>query len=196
MSNISDFKSQLTGGGARPNLFKCKVTFPRELSTDTLTKLGSFMIKGAQLPASIVAPVEVPYLGRKLKVAGDRTFEPWTITVINDEGMEIRNAFETWMDLINDNKSNTSFYSVGGNKALNYMQSVEVEQLGRNGAGHGTSSGLGDAIKSYKLIDAFPTNISAIDLNYETNDTIEEFTVEFNYQYWVSNTTAAQAPSN
>ena len=195
MSNISDFKSQLTGGGARPNLFKCKVYFPPELSTDTLTKLGSFMIKGAQLPSSVIAPVEVPYLGRKLKVAGDRTFEPWTITVINDENMLIRNAFETWMDLINDNKSNTSAYSRTG-EALNYMRPVEVEQLGRDGAGHGLSSGLGSAIKSYKLIDAFPTNISAIDLNYETNDTIEEFTVEFNYQYWVSDTTAAQSSSN
>jgi len=195
MSNISDFKSQLTGGGARPNLFKCKVYFPPELSTDTLTKLGSFMIKGAQLPSSVIAPVEVPYLGRKLKVAGDRTFEPWTITVINDENMLIRNAFETWMDLINDNKSNTSTYSQSG-EALNYMRPVEVEQLGRDGAGHGLSSGLGDAIKRYKLIDAFPTNISAIDLNYETNDTIEEFTVEFNYQYRVSNTTAATSDAN
>jgi hypothetical protein len=195
MSNISDFKSQLTGGGARPNLFKCKVFFPPELSTDTLTKLGSFMIKGAQLPSSVIAPVEVPYLGRKLKVAGDRTFEPWTITVINDENMLIRNAFETWMDLINDNKSNTSAYSAKG-EALNYMRPVEVEQLGRDGAGHGLSSGFGEAIKRYKLIDAFPTNISAIDLNYESTDVIEEFTVEFNYQYWVSNTTAAVTDAN
>ena len=153
------------------------------------------MIKGAQLPSSVIAPVEVPYLGRKLKVAGDRTFEPWTITVINDENMLIRDAFETWMDLINDNKANTSQYSQSG-EALNYMRPVEVEQLGRDGAGHGLSSGLGAAIKGYKLIDAFPTNISAIDLNYETNDTIEEFTVEFNYQYWVSNTTAATSDSN
>lgn len=195
MSNISDFKAQLSGGGARPNLFKCKVFFPPELATDTLTKLGSFMIKGAQLPSSVINPVEVPYLGRKLKVAGDRIFEPWTITVINDENMLIRDAFETWMDLINDNKSNTSAYSQGG-EALNYMRPVEVEQLGRDGAGHGISTGLGQPIKSYKLIDAFPTNISAIDLNYETNDTIEEFTVELNYQYWVSNTTAAPFTSN
>jgi len=191
MSNISNFKTKLTGGGARPNLFKCKCYFPGAVAGGVgLTQLASFMIKGAQLPSSVIAPIEVPYLGRKLKVAGDRTFEPWTMTVINDEGMEIRNAFENWMDFINDNKSNTSYYSQVGTNALDYMAEIEVEQLGRDGAGHGLGNS-GNPIKKYLLVDAFPTNLSAIDLNYETNDTIEEFTVEMNYQYWVSDTTRA-----
>lgn len=172
--SLDTFKAKLRGGGARPNLFKVTIPFP--VATGGDTELTSFMVKGASLPSSVINPIEVPYRGRKLKVAGDRTFEPWTITVINDNDMGIRNAFERWMNLINRNVSNTSAY-VDGN-SLNYYSDVYVDQLDRNQVAIPT--------KSYEIIGAFPTNIGAIDLNYETNDTVEEFTVELNYQYWTS----------
>lgn len=177
MANIDTFKGKLIGGGARPNLFKVYVNFPSAVGGDT--ELASFMIKGAQLPSSVITPIEVPFRGRKLKIAGDRTFEPWTITVLNDSGMEIRRAFEQWMHLINRNEQNTSNYQ-NVNDALSYMADMRVVQLDRslNETDIGTYS--------YDIIGAFPTNISAIELNYETNDTIEEFTVELNYQYWLS----------
>lgn len=175
MAGIDNFKGKLVGGGARPNLFKALVNFPAAVGGNT--ELASFMIKGASLPASVIAPIEVPFRGRKLKIAGDRTFEPWTITVINDTGMEIRRAFERWMHLINANQENVSNYqsAVG---SLGYMTDMEVVQLDRSGDEIGTHR--------YTIIDAFPTNISAVELNYETNDAIEEFTVELNYQYWTS----------
>jgi hypothetical protein len=175
MAGIDNFKGKLVGGGARPNLFKAIVNFP--IGVNGSNELASFMIKGASLPASVIAPIEVPFRGRKLKIAGDRTFEPWTITVINDTGMEIRRAFERWMHLINANQDNVSNFQSGVG-SLGYMADMEVIQLDRSGDENGTHS--------YRIIDAFPTNVSAIDLNYETNDTIEEFTVELNYQYWVS----------
>jgi hypothetical protein len=177
MSNISQFKSNFNGG-ARPNLFKCLVNFP-ELNS-RLTEKASFMIKAAQLPSSVIAPIEVPYRGRKLKVAGDRTFEPWTITVINDSSFDVRDAFERWMNRVNSHSSNIATDAVLG-QGLNYMKDLEVIQLDRDGSESG--------IKAYTFIDAFPTNIGAIELSFETNDTVEEFTVELQYQYWTSNTT-------
>jgi len=178
MAGIDNFKGKLVGGGARPNLFKALVNFP--IGVGASTELASFMIKGASLPASVIAPIEVPFRGRKLKIAGDRTFEPWTITVINDTGMEIRRAFERWMHLINSNVENVSNFQgkdpVTG--SLGYMADMEVIQLDRSGTESGTHK--------YQIIQAFPTNVSAIDLNYETNDQIEEFTVELTYQYWTS----------
>jgi hypothetical protein len=172
MTGLDDFKAKLKGGGARPNLFKVNIPFP--IATGGNSELTSFMVKGASLPSSVIGPIEVPFRGRKLKIAGDRTFEPWTITVINDVNMEVRNAFERWMDLINRNASNTSAYV--GNNALNYYSNMLVHQLDRD-----------DKItKTYEIIGAFPTNVASIDLNSETNDTVEEFTVEISYQYWTS----------
>jgi hypothetical protein len=176
MPGIDDFKSRLKGGGARPNLFRTQILFPSGTGGDT--ELTSFMVKAAQLPASVVGLVEVPFRGRKLKVAGDRTFEPWTITVINDTGMEVRRAFESWMNLVNAHSSNTSAFV--GQRSLDYMTNMFVEQLDRDES----------VVRSYTIHGAYPTNIQAIDLNFETVDTIEEFTVEFNYQYWTSGTEA------
>jgi hypothetical protein len=172
MPGLDDFKSQLRGGGARPSLFRVGVNFPTE--TGGNNELASFMIKAATLPASIVGVIEVPFRGRKLKIAGDRTYEPWTITVTNDTGMEIRNAFERWMHLINANSQNIS--SFGGGNSLGYMADMYVDQLDRDG----------NITKRYNVIQAWPTNVSSIDLNYETVDTVEEFTVELNFQYWTS----------
>ncbi len=170
--NVDDFKSKLVGGGARANLFKVICNFPGVAGGNT--ELASFMIKGAALPASVIAPIEVSFRGRKLKVAGDRTFEAWTITVINDNGMDIRNAFERWMNYINQHKANA-----GSVNPSSYQTDMEVQQLDREG----------NTVKAYTFRGTFPTNISQIDLNFETNDAIEDFTVELNYQYWESKTT-------
>lgn len=171
--NVDDFKAKLVGGGARPNLFKVICNFPGVAGGNT--ELASFMIKGAALPASVVAPIEVPFRGRKLKVAGDRTFEPWTITVINDNSMDIRNAFERWMNYINQHLANS-----GSVNPTTYQTDMTVQQLDREGK----------TVKEYTFRGVFPTNVAAIDLNFETNDAIEEFTVELQYQYWTSNTTS------
>jgi len=173
MANIDNFKAKLTGGGARPNLFKVICNFPAEAEGDA--ELASFLIKGAGLPASVIAPIEVPYRGRKLKVAGDRTFEAWTITVINDEGFVIRNAFERWMNSINEHINN-----VGLINPNDYQTDMTVQQLGKDDS----------VLKTIDLKGVFPTNLSQIELNYETNDQIEEYTVELQYQYWTSNTTS------
>lgn len=170
---VDDFKSKLIGGGARPNLFKAIVNFPAYAQGDT--ELTSFMCKGAQLPASVIAQLDVPFRGRQLKIAGDRTFENWTITVINDTGMEVRNAMERWMNGINEHVNNT-----GLSNPTEYQTDMAIQQLDK----------AGNVTKEYTIRGTYPVNVSAIDLSYETNDAIEEFTVELAYQYWESGTTS------
>ena len=169
---VDDFKAKLTGGGARPNLFKCTVNFPAYAGGDS--EFTSFMVKGAQLPASTVATVEVPFRGSQLKIAGDRTFEPWTITVLNDVDMKVRNSFETWLNGINEHVNNTGLAN-----PADYQADMLVEQLDKSG----------EVTKTYTIRGGFPTTVSSIDLSYDTNDAVEEYTVEIAYQYWESNTT-------
>ena len=170
---VDDFKSKIRGGGARPNLFKATVNFPTYAAGDV--ELTSFMCKGAQLPASVTNVIDVPFRGRQLKVAGDRTFEPWTVTIINDTDFAVRDSMERWLNGINNHKANA-----GLTNPVDYQADLIVEQLDRDGT----------VIKTYNFRGAFPVNISNIELNYETVDTIEEFTVEFQIQYWESNTTS------
>jgi hypothetical protein len=170
---VDDFKSKLIGGGARPNLFKAIVNFPAYAAGDT--ELTSFMCKGAQLPGSTIAQLDVPFRGRQLKIAGDRTFENWIITVINDTGMEVRNAMERWMNGMNEHVNNT-----GLSNPTDYQADMAIEQLDK----------AGNITKTYTIRGAYPINVSAIDLSYETNDAIEEFTVELAYQYWEADTTS------
>ena len=169
---VDDFKSKIRGGGARPNLFKATVNFPTYAAGDV--ELTSFMCKGAQLPASVTNVIDVPFRGRQLKVAGDRTFEPWTVTIINDTDFAVRDSMERWLNGINNHKANS-----GLTNPVDYQADLIVDQLDRDG----------NEIKTYNFRGAFPVNISNIELNYETVDTIEEFTVEFQIQYWESNTT-------
>ena len=169
---IDSFKSQLIGGGARANLFKVTVNYPAYVGINGNN--ASFMVKAAQLPASVIAPITVPYRGRQLQIAGDRTFEPWTITVINDTGMEVRNAFEKWMNGINSHVNNT-----GLSNPAAYTADMAVEQLNKTGL----------TTKKYNIVGTFPTNISAIDVSNDSENTIEEFTVELQVLYWTSNTT-------
>lgn len=170
---VDDFKSKLRGGGARPNLFKATVNFPGYAGGDV--ELTSFLCKTAQLPASVMNVFEVPFRGRQLKMAGDRTFEPWTVTIINDTDFSIRNAMERWMNGINAHQANT-----GLSNPIDYQADLIIEQLDRDG----------DTLKTYNFRGCFPTNVSAIDVSYETVDQIEEFTVEFQVQYWESDTTS------
>ena len=170
---VDDFKSKLRGGGARPNLFKATVNFPGYAGGDV--ELTSFLCKTAQLPASVMNVMEVPFRGRQLKMAGDRTFEPWTVTILNDTDFSIRNAMERWMNGINAHQANT-----GLSNPTDYQADLVIEQLDRGG----------DTLKTYNFRGCFPTNVSAIDVSYETVDTIEEFTVEFQIQYWESDTTS------
>ena len=164
---VDDFKSKLTGGGARANMFKVLCNFPGYAQGDV--ELTSFLCKGAQIPSSVIAPITVPFRGRQLQIAGDRTFEPLTLTVINDSAFSIRNAFERWMNGINEHEANTGLADPTA-----YQADMVVQQLGKDG----------EVTKSYDFRGTFPTNLSTIDLNYDSENTIEEFTVELQVQYW------------
>tara|TARA_B100000287_G_scaffold417150_1_gene452632 strand:+ start:190 stop:780 length:591 start_codon:yes stop_codon:yes gene_type:complete len=176
--SISDFKSALIGGGARPNLFEVELTtLPGGITWDADN--FRYMCKAASLPASTIANIDVPFRGRIFKVAGDRTIDVWSVTVINDEDFKLRNAFEEWMNAIAKLDNN-----LGATQPESYMTNAKVYQLGR-GSTKSSTSNTGDAnvvLKEYEMIDIFPTSVSAIDLSYDTGDTIEEFTVEFQVQ--------------
>lgn len=206
-SSITDFKARLSGGGARPNLFYVEFTDlfndplteadgTTELTGDDLDKVKksnatrndqfSYLCKAAQIPASVIASIDVPFRGRILKVAGDRTFEPWTITVINDQDFNIRERFEDWMQSI------AQYTDASGDaNPERYYKKAIVHQLGRGGKtatsdlAKLSGSGL-RTIKKYKFYDIFPTNLGAIELNYESTNAIEEFTVELQVNYWES----------
>ena len=172
LRKITDFKSKLTGGGARPNLFEVELAFPDSISIDNDVKDKSrFLVKSAALPASNITPIDINFRGRILKIAGDRTFDTWTITVINDTDFAIRSAFEKWMNVINKLSDATGF-----NDPAEYQEDAYVHQLDRDGS----------TLRTYKFFDIFPTNISQMDLSYETIDTVEEFTVELQVLYWES----------
>jgi hypothetical protein len=186
--NLHNFKTQLRGGGARPNLFEASIpSFPTGITGaatlwgDAARKDFRFLCKAAQLPASTVAEIPVPFRGRILKVAGDRTFEPWTVTVINDEDFNLRSAFEGWMNTINDLS-----HATGITNPASYMANAYIAQLGRgnsrNSTSHPQNNKNQQVLRSYKFTGIFPTEVSAIDLSYDSTDTIEEFTVTFQVQ--------------
>jgi hypothetical protein len=193
---ITSFKANSNLDYARPNLFQVDIDFP-EAVTDLITSasgasgasgdpvnsmrvLGGFQVKAAQIPASTVGVIEVPFRGRMLKIAGDRTFEPWTITIHNDTTYRLRSWFEKWMEAIQLYDENATEIDYGspadaaGTDYLRYMKDMKVTQLDRRG----------NAVRSYKFYDCWPSNISSIDLDFGSNDAIEEFTVELQVQYW------------
>lgn len=169
---VDDFKAKLKGGGARSNLFRATLNFPFYADGDV--ELTSFMCKAAELPASVMNVIEVPFRGRQLKLAGDRTFEPWTVTVLNDTGFEVRDSMERWMNGINAHSANT-----GLTNPVTYQADLVIEQLDKNGS----------VLKTYNFRGCFPTNVAAIAVSYD-NEALEEFTVEFQVQYWEANTTS------
>ena len=184
--NLQGFKNQLKGGGARPNLFEVSVpAFPAGVVESggvnwdkDVNKELRFLCKAAQLPASTVAEVPVPFRGRILKVAGDRTFEPWTITIINDENFRLRSSFENWMNTISDLS-----HATGITNPSSYMTDAYVYQLGRGitkkAETHPENNRTQSILRAYKFLDIFPTEVSSIDLSYDSSDTIEEFSVTF-----------------
>ena len=175
---ISQFKSALIGGGARPNLFEVELTtLPGGIAWDADN--FRFMCKAAALPAQNVASIDVPFRGRIFKVAGDRTIDVWTVTIINDEGFILRNAFEEWSNLIADLGTN-----LGATDPSAYMTNAKVFQLGRGqvASSQDNTGSSNVVLKEYEFVDIFPTSVSAIDLSYDSSDAIEEFTVEFQVQ--------------
>jgi len=212
-AKITTFKANSQLDYARPNLFQVDIDWPAALvsiltsgagntgtqsqvftaaalaapsasttasgGTDGARRLGAFTIKAAQIPASTVGVIEVPFRGRMLKIAGDRTFEPWTITIHNDTTFILRSYFEKWMEAIQLYDENATEFDYGefpsgDPQYLKYMAPMRVTQLDRRG----------NAVRSYDFVDVWPSNISAIDLDYGSNDAIEEYTVELQVQYW------------
>ena len=174
MPNINDFKAKLAGGGARANQFKVTMPFPGYAQVGGEIEDLAFLCTATSIPAMSVGGVTVPFRGRQIKIAGDRTFADWSVTVLNDTNFKLRNAFERWQNGINNMTDGE-----GLTNPVDYQVDVFVDQLDRNG----------NTLKSYTLRGAFPTDIAAIPLNYETNNAVEDFDVTFQYQYFETNTT-------
>ena len=192
---LSEFKSRLVGGGVRPNLFEVDVALPKagkqmlqgnngnkSIDSGDAKETFQFLCKAASLPASNVANIDVPFRGRTFKVAGDRTFEAWTITVINDENFGIYKSFQSWMQ-------NVAQYgdAAGLTTPSSYMGNGFVSQLGRSKVGAQGASGSSAAstvLAEYQFVDIWPSTVSNIDLSYDSSDAIEEFTVDLQVQYW------------
>ena len=172
---ITDFRSKLTGGGARSNLFEVSIPdFP------TKTNIGEreieFLVKAAEIPAANLGNIPVPFRGRVLPIAGDRTFDPWTITVINDTNFQIRDAMERWSDFINDIQT-----AQGSIDPESYQKNAFVKQLSRAGS---SASQKVEILREYKFTGIYPSVVSSIPLDYGATDQIEEFQVTFNYLFW------------
>lgn len=177
MSSIKTFKSKVNKDFARSNLFRCEITFPS--GTDKTGKKTEieFFIRAAQIPASTIGVIEIPFQGRTYKIPGDRTFEPWTITVMSDAKMGLRKSFEAWVNKINNEEKNRSQF-----EGLDYLQNMKVELLARSGKSKNEMDK--QVVRKYKFFNAYPTNVSSIDLDANANDAISEFTVEMQYSYW------------
>jgi hypothetical protein len=176
-SSVKGFLDKIQNG-VRPNLFEVDFLFPKsEIGDQQDEVLSGLLCKSAALPASNLGVIEVPFRGRTVKIAGDRTFDTWTATFINDSDFRIRRAMENWMEEINRHEQNTATL-VSPTGSDKYLADIVVKQLKRD------SSPEGEIVTGYKLWGCFPTNISQIDLAYDSNDQIEDFTVEFQIQYW------------
>lgn len=176
--NVAEFRSQMIGDGARPNLFSVTLTFPLGVANGNAAgQKVTFMAKASQLPGSTVGTVPVYYFGRELKFPGNRTFPDWTLNIINDEDFTIRNAMENWMNLINSHAGNKRDKATLTNSG--YSVDAVVTQYGKTG----------DVLKTYKFVGLFPQDVAPIDLDWGSNDSIEEFAVTFAYQWWEAGTT-------
>ena len=175
--NITEFRSRLTGGGARSNLFEVSIDFP-DLAIDQrlVTDKVPFLVKAAEIPASNLGNIPVPYRGRVLPIAGDRTFDPWTVTIINDNDFIIRDAMEKWSNSINDLQT-----AQGTINPEVYQRSALVKQLSRQGTGPGDDEKI---LRRYKFEGIYPNTVSSIPLDFGATDQIEEFQVTFNYLFY------------
>lgn len=173
---VQDFRAQMNFDGARPNLFECDLTFPT--LAGGAQQQYTFMARAASLPGDTVQQIPLYYFGRELKFSGNRVFPEWTVTIINDEDFQVRNAFEAWMSGLNSHVANLrdpAFVKGDGG----YQQDGYVTQFGKTG----------DAIKEYKFVGMFPIDIGPIELDWGANDQIEEYQVTFAYQWWEAVTT-------
>jgi hypothetical protein len=184
-SNITSFLNTVQQG-VKSNLFLVKFQFPSAMSGDAPTlDTVNMLCKAAALPASNLGVIEVPFRGRTVKIAGDRTFDTWTATVVNDRNFTIRHGFEKWMEGINRHEANNASTFSPDGSGTGYLVDLQVDQLERD------SSDPGAVLRTYSLVGCFPTNISQIDVAYDSNDQIEDFTVEFQLQYWTATRGAA-----
>ena len=170
---LTEFKSNLRGGGARPSLFSVNLTYPTGISNNSLK--SEFLIKGTTIPASTLGTYEVFFHGKGIKVAGDRTFDTWDTTIINDEDFGIRQALENWMKLISDHKLNTRDKTISSSEGENalYKKTLTVTQFGKGGS----------PLRKYEFFGAFPTALSTIALDWSSAD-IEEYTCTWTYDSW------------
>jgi len=192
--NITNFRDRLVGGGARPNLFEVNIELPDGVigQADYRDDVR-FMVKAAEIPAANIGNIPVPFRGRVLPVAGDRTFDPWTVTVINDSKFNIRDAMEQWSNKINDLQ-----FDVGDISPSNYQTKAEVFQLSRGGKTSSASSTGGEKIielRKYIFEGIYPSVVSSIPLDYGATDSIEEFQVTFNYLFWTVGNGLPAAPA-
>lgn len=172
--NINEMRARLNGGGARPNLFEVILPFPAIANAGSAasSKL-TFTCKASQLPGADLTPINVPYFGRMIKVPGSRVFQEWTTTVINDEDFLVFNSLNSWMNAINSHQGNLR---EAGNAPNDFMSTADVNHYGK----------AGELIKTIKLVNMWPSSVAPIDLGWENNDQLEEFTVIWQYDYWVS----------
>ena len=180
--NVDQFKAAMVGGGTRANQFFVGLNFPSYVGVGAAASAqGAFLCSATSLPGSVVNPTIVQYRGREVKFSGERTFAPWTVTIMNDVSFNIRNAFEQWMDGFNGLVNNS-----GRTDPRQYQANLAVTQLDRNN----------NPLKFYTLFSAFPIDMSEIALNYGDNDTIETYTVTFQYQHYTSPFSGALSGGN
>ena len=176
--NITEFRSRLSGGGARANLFEVEIAFPEELGINLsdISDKVPFLVKAAEIPAPNLGNIPVPYRGRVLPVAGDRTFDPWTVTIINDTDFIIRDAMEKWSNSINDLQT-----AQGSIDPAVYQRSALVKQLSREGSNPGDPEKV---LRTYNFEGIYPNTVSSIPLDFGATDQIQEFQVTFNYLFY------------
>lgn len=171
--DVSAFRANMVGDGARPNLFEVTLVFPTVANNGSVAgQQTTFMAKSAQLPGSTIGTVPLYYFGRELKFAGNRSFAQWSLQIINDESFVIRNALESWMNAINSHAGNLR--TVSADAPSGYSVDALVTQFGKDGS----------KLKQYKFVGLFPIDVATIDLDWGSNDSIEEFGVTFDYQWW------------
>lgn len=178
-ATLSNLKSSL-GGGSRPNLFTVEITFPTAISSSNLTVSENLLCKAAAVPAMTIGSIEVPYRGRSVKIPGDRSFAEWSPTFISDAGFNIRKKMEAWVDWIKlSDFSQTDLRNANSANGQDYYGTVVVKQLNE----------AGGAMRVYRLALAFPTDVSSMDLSYDTTDALQEFTATFQYSYFSASAT-------
>ncbi|MBE8233424.1 MAG: hypothetical protein HAW67_06770 [Endozoicomonadaceae bacterium] len=182
MARIDDFKKRLEGGGTRPNQFRVTINFPAFVrNRNDASSDGQLLVKSASLPSSNIIDIPTPFRGRTTHFAGEREFQPWVISCYNATNFNIRNAFESWSAEIQNHASTT-----GRTNPNEYTQSVRIDQLDRNDA----------VLKTYILHNAYPSDLGAMPNDYDAQNQLQIFDVQFQYDYWTTDTTNAIESAN